>query len=280
MSPMCTQAFGTIDWVLNATTARGGAQSMFRAVMPEGQLTLDNTTFDIGGLSQISTFRAYCNRSELGLSNISSNPAFRYVSHSVGEPIAPFPWTPGTRHSPPEYKWPPVGKNLAVTFAAPAASAYRDFMLTVHYEIYDGLPLISKWWTLERKPGWFADGYAAEHQQSEHEQISNTGRSLLASVDNLDAPPAPPAPPGTVGGWKSTDGKLTVQGDKLDLELAPGGANAGAGYLSPSDSTGATLGPGRNGGNGEQQSSIGLGQSASGYSREDWEVMASCDAGS
>lgn len=51
-----TQAFGTIDWVLNATTARGGAQSMFRAIMPEGQLTLDNTTFDIGGLSQTSTF--------------------------------------------------------------------------------------------------------------------------------------------------------------------------------------------------------------------------------
>ena len=53
------QAFGTIDWVLNATTTRGGAQSMFRAVMPEGQLTLDNTTFDIGGLSQVSTFREF-----------------------------------------------------------------------------------------------------------------------------------------------------------------------------------------------------------------------------
>ena len=36
-----------------------------------------------------------------------------------------------------------------MVLAAPAASAYRDFMLTVHYEIYDGLPLISKWWTLE-----------------------------------------------------------------------------------------------------------------------------------
>jgi hypothetical protein len=32
-------AFGTVDWALNATTARGGLQSMFRAVMPEGRLT-------------------------------------------------------------------------------------------------------------------------------------------------------------------------------------------------------------------------------------------------
>jgi hypothetical protein len=249
---------------------------MFRAVMPEGQLTLDNTTFDIGGLSQVSTFRAYCNRSELGLSNTTVNPAFRYVSHSVGKPIAPFPWTPGTRHSPPEYKWPPMGKSLAVTLAAPAGSAYRDFMLTVHYEIYDGLPLISKWWTLERKPGWFADGYAAEQQQSEH--VSSTGSSKRSVVESLGAPPPPP---GTVGGWKTIGGKLTVQGGKLDLELAPGGgANAGAGYLSASDSTGATVASGTNDGNGESQSSIGLGLSGSGYSREDWEVMASCDAGS
>lgn len=164
-----------------------------------------------------------------------------------------------------------MGKNLAVVFAAPAASAYRDFMLTVHYEIYDGLPLISKWWTLEMKPGWFADGYAAEQKQRDHEQARSTDDNSVA----------PPPPPGTVGGWKAAAGKLTVKGGKLDLELAPGaGANAGAGYLSASDSMGATLGPGSTAaGDGELQSSIGLGLSGSGFSREEWEVMASCDSG-
>ena len=162
-----------------------------------------------------------------------------------------------------------MGKNLAVVFAAPASSAYRDFMLTVHYEIYDGLPLISKWWTLEMKPGWLADGYAVEQKQSDQDQAKST--------DDSSAAP----PPGTVGGWRAATGKLTVKGDKLDLELAPGaGANAGAGYLSASDSMGATLGPGSAGtSNGELQSSIGLGLSGSGYSREDWEVMVSCDSG-
>lgn len=107
--------------------------------MPEGQITLDSTAFDIGGLAQQRTFRAYCNRSDFMLTNTNTTrPAFTYVSHHVGEPIAPFPWVPGTRHSPAEYHWPPRGKRLAVVFAAPQASAYKDYVLTMFYEIYDG----------------------------------------------------------------------------------------------------------------------------------------------
>jgi hypothetical protein len=266
-------AFGTIDWTLNATSQRGGAQSMFRAVMAEGRLTLDNATFDIGGLAQARTFRAYCNRSDFTLAAAQAQ-AFRYVSHRVGSPVAPFPWTPGTRHSPPEYQWPPRGTNLAVVFAAPAASAYRDFMLTVHYEIYDGLPLISKWWTLAQKPGWNAARYAAE--------------------DATASPPPPPpplGPAGTLGGWRANAaGHLFVRsGDQLTLELRlPGGSSAaGAAYLNASDSMGLTLGqplPSRQQQQRrhrplERQMSFGLGLSASGLSREEWEVFASCDSG-
>jgi len=262
-------AFGTIDWTLNATTARGGLQSMFRAVMPEGELQLDNTTFDIGGLAQQRTFRAYCNRSEFVLTN-GTNPAFRYVSHSVSNPLAPFPWTPGTRHSPPEYQWPPAGKNLAVVFAAPQHTAYRDYKLTVHYEIYDGLPLISKWFTLEVVAGW-------------QEQPAPA------------APPPPPAPPtdaagaapppGTTGGWQAAGGAiLSTQDGKLNLALSPGlhpGASgqAGARFLTSSSSTGITLAPRSGAGAGEAQTSVGLGLEASALSREDWEIWASCDGG-
>lgn len=151
-------------------------------------------------------------------------------------------------------------------------------MLTVHYEIYDGLPLISKWWTLERKPGWYADGYAAEQDSIETQRATGNHRSQHGGLDGFVAPSTPSE---EVGGWSATGGKLTVQGGKLDLELEAGaGANAGARYLTAYDSTGATLAPGSatNSG-GEIQSSIGLGLSGSSTSREDWEVMASCDAG-
>ena len=255
-----TPAFGTVDWTLNATTAHGGLQSMFRAVMPEGQVTLDNTTFDIGGLAQARTFRAYCNRSEFELTNETANPAFRYVSHTVGSPLAPFPWVPGTRYSPPEYKWPPAGKNLAVVFAAPQHTAYRDYKLTMHYEIYDGLPLISKWFTLEVEPGW------ATYPPPPPTQI--TSPSLARNS--------------TIGGWRATAGaELSVSAGKLDLSLMqppPKTGGIGAAHLTPASSTGLTLAP-PGPGQGELQTSLGLGLEASGVGREEWEVMASCDAG-
>jgi hypothetical protein len=253
-------AFGTIDWSLNATTARGGLQSMFRAVMPEGKLQLDNTTFDIGGLAQQRTFRAYCNRSEFVLDN-STSPAFRYVSHSVGRPLAPFPWVPGTRGSPPEYKWPPPGKNLAVVFAAPHHTAYRAYKLTVHYEIYDGLPLISKWFTLAYEPDWY--GYLHE-----------------AAVEAT--PPAPAPPSGTIGGWKASGGQLSVKDAQLDLALTPDTkqTGAGAGYQTVSSSAGMTLAARSGSAGGEEQTTIGFGLSPAGpYGRGSMQVWASCDAG-
>lgn len=146
-------------------------------------------------------------------------------------------------------------------------------MLTVHYEIYDGLPLISKWWTLERRPGWYADGYAAE------QKLINADRETrLVALDGFVAP-GTTGSPGMVAGWSTADGKLAVHDGKLELAVVSGGgSNAGARYLNASDSAGATLAPG-SGDNGEKQSSIGLGLSGSGTSREDWEVMVSCDAG-
>ena len=38
---LTTPAFGTIDWLLNATIDRGGLQSMLRAAAPEAMLRLD-----------------------------------------------------------------------------------------------------------------------------------------------------------------------------------------------------------------------------------------------
>jgi hypothetical protein len=39
------------------------------------------------------------------------------TSYSTGAPVAPFPWVPGTRHSPKEYAWPPAG--IVLVSAAP-----------------------------------------------------------------------------------------------------------------------------------------------------------------
>ena len=111
--------FGTVDYILNASTAFGGEQSMFRTVKPEAVLQINGTLYNVGGLAQLqplpTVFLAYCNRSDFTLTQDVG--AFQYVSHFVTAPEAPFPWTPGTRHSPKEYAWPPAGVVLGVQFA-------------------------------------------------------------------------------------------------------------------------------------------------------------------
>ena len=137
--------FGTIDWILNATVEFGGARSMFRAPAPEATLRIDGTDVVVGGLRSNSTFRAYCNRStffdELTGPENASN-AFAYRTHRVGLPSKPFPWSPGTRGSPTTLEWPPRGVAVEVDFIAPTLP---QLVLTMHYEIYDGIPLIAKW---------------------------------------------------------------------------------------------------------------------------------------
>jgi hypothetical protein len=159
-------AFGTVDFVLNATARFGGTQSMFRATTPEGAIVLDGTTYTIGGLEQARTFLAYANRSEFQLQPPSARgralwgatSTFLYVNHSVGRPtgaaagLQPFPWTPGRRGSPPNLQWPPKGVTLAVDFRPESWTAHRDFVLTMTYEVYDGLPLVAKSMALRHRP--------------------------------------------------------------------------------------------------------------------------------
>lgn len=85
--------------------------------MPEGNVTLNGTTFAIGGLQQRSRFLGYLDRSLLELDVMRG--AFNMSSYSVSQPTAPFPWLPGSRHSPIQAQWPPPGVRLQVNFQPP-----------------------------------------------------------------------------------------------------------------------------------------------------------------
>ena len=111
--------FATTDLLLNATLSRGGLQSAFRRITPESVITLDSRTYDIGGLVFQSKDLAYCNRTSLPKFLGTDPRTFSYKSHSVSEPVAPFPWTPGMRGAPTSLSWPPKGKSLSVVFSAP-----------------------------------------------------------------------------------------------------------------------------------------------------------------
>ncbi|MCO5295789.1 MAG: hypothetical protein M9921_02935 [Fimbriimonadaceae bacterium] len=110
-----------------------------RAVRPEAVIELDGRSFNIGGLDGQPVQNYLDPR---WLETMTSNPAaFQYRSHRVGSTVARFPWQKRSKWMARDVPWPPPGKSLVLTFAAPEG----DVTVEVHYEIYDGLPLISKW---------------------------------------------------------------------------------------------------------------------------------------
>ena len=132
--------------------------------------------WDVGGLNQscgrwvrsqphvtheeIFSTCAYLNRSQAAYSQPQANAsAFSYVSHSVGPAQAPFAYT-AARHSA-DTPWPPLGVHLAVVFGAPTAAppALHDVTITVHYELFQGVPAHSKWITVSAPS---SDAAAAE----------------------------------------------------------------------------------------------------------------------
>lgn len=135
-------AFGTIDYV-----SLCAKKSLLRSLNPEGYIVLDNTTYPIGGLTQTG-HHSFINRS--GISVLDN--AFEMVNYTIGSPTAPYPWTPGYRHSPSNVSWPPKGKTLTVLFKPPtkvASPSHAGILVYVNYELYQGVPILAKWMTVK-----------------------------------------------------------------------------------------------------------------------------------
>jgi hypothetical protein len=115
-----------------------------RAPRPEGILTVDGTAWEIGGL------RGQPDHSYMDpgwVDRLTNSPhAFRYVGHRIGSPEARYPWQPKFTTSVTN-AWPPKGIRLTLDFQAPQTAPAKIAGLTVqvHYELYDGLPVIAKW---------------------------------------------------------------------------------------------------------------------------------------
>ena len=139
--------FGTIDFYSFEKD-----QSLLRAINPEALINIDNVRYNVSGLVT-DIPRAYLNRTAL-FQDLSVDPkAFHFSSYQTLKPQAPFPYRP-RRGAPSDIVWPPAGLRLDVTFKAPpsAPPRHQQVTVTVHYEMYDGLPLLSKWVSIEGTP--------------------------------------------------------------------------------------------------------------------------------
>lgn len=112
--------------------------ALLRGVKPEAEVKLDGEVYKIGGLVGQPDY-AYL-RTEW-LDRMTADPtAFHFAGFETGAPVARMEWKRVRRAE--NVPWPPLGASLALRFEHPA---HKGIAVLVHYEMYDGLPVLAKW---------------------------------------------------------------------------------------------------------------------------------------
>lgn len=127
-------------------------EAIVRAVRPEALVELDGIHYEVGGLSgqPVQNFLK-----PAWLEQLVANPAaFKLNRYRTGRTEARFPWKKRQEWMATDVPWPPPGVSLALEFvgtdtlsgaSAESSSNVPTVTVEVHYELFDGLPLISKW---------------------------------------------------------------------------------------------------------------------------------------
>jgi hypothetical protein len=122
--------------------------SIIRGVKPEALLTIDGTEYPIGGLMGQPDFAYLLPK---WIDALTNNPAaFQCLGFELGQTHAPFSWK-RKRHAA-NLPWPPPGVSLTFHYQAPGGR-FRGLTVSVHYELYDGIPLLAKWLTVQNGTG-------------------------------------------------------------------------------------------------------------------------------
>lgn len=125
----------TISLRLSATGAE-----MIRAVTPEATFVLDGVSYVAGGLEG-QPDRAYLRETWLKQMTAPEN-GLEFISASLVPIEARLEWKRSKLAH--DIPWPPKGRGLSLVFRSRAATRHR-FEVIVRYEMYDGMPLYSKW---------------------------------------------------------------------------------------------------------------------------------------
>lgn len=128
-------------------------ESIIRSVEPEALITINGVSFSVGGATGQPN-KAFLTNPWLAELKPLKN-AMRLAAVEIREPQERLKWK-RVRHHSPNAKWPPQGKYLKLDYQVDRTDerlvgheTLSDITVSVHYEIYDGLPLISKWLTVQ-----------------------------------------------------------------------------------------------------------------------------------
>ena len=132
-------------------------ENILRGIKPEADIMINGIKYDIGGLTGQTN---YAFLRDEDLKNLTNNPAsLQFTGFEVSEPKAPFEWK-RVRHHASNRDWPPKGIHLRLNFKMPNKKAGKlavndsnqvSLKVTVHYELYDGIPVMAKWLSVENQ---------------------------------------------------------------------------------------------------------------------------------
>ncbi len=126
-------------------TNLSSGQELLRSIEPEARLVFNGTSYNVGGLSGQKE-KAYL-KMDVEKSLQKKDSDFVFTNYSISE-IKPFiNWKPNTWLTNPNQA---KGKTLTLHFIS-NLPALKNILVEVHYELYDGLPLITKWVSIENK---------------------------------------------------------------------------------------------------------------------------------
>jgi hypothetical protein len=121
---------------------------LIRAIKPEATLAINGKSVRIGGLSGQPVKNYLREKWITGLKADSLSP-FLLSRYETGDIKARFEWKKRPEWMAQDMAWPPKGKQIDFIYNAKNNAAdIKGIEVIVHYEIYDGLPLISKWITV------------------------------------------------------------------------------------------------------------------------------------
>lgn len=145
-------------------------EMLIRTVSPEAELTINGQTYEVGGLIWEGE-QAYLKRE--WLDDMEAGPqSFQYVKHTVDDIKERFMWK--RKRYVNTLNWPPSGKSLTFTFEPPEHSGLGDISVDVCYEMYDGIPLLSK--------------FIKIHNHSDQEVILNHFTNEVLSLVEVESP--------------------------------------------------------------------------------------------
>ncbi len=120
-------------------------EQFIRSVRPEARIILNGKTYNVGGLYGQKE-HAYL--LEDWIPNFKNNEAdFQYQRYEIGEVQPHFQWNCQTWAS---NKKLPTGKHLKLFFTS-NTEGVKNIEVVVHYEIFDGIPVLNKWLSIENK---------------------------------------------------------------------------------------------------------------------------------